>query len=124
MSRKEAQESVQRARQLRKDSTFPERLLWSRLRGSRLGGLKFRRQYPIDPYVVDFYCHEASLAVELDGDSHNDRAKQDQRRTEFLEDRGLRIVRFLNDDVLGDIDSVLTAILIACNRDPETGAKQ
>ncbi|MEX0866336.1 MAG: DUF559 domain-containing protein [Pirellulales bacterium] len=124
MSRNEAQQSVQRARQLRKDSTFPERLLWSRLRGSRLCGLKFRRQHPIDPYIVDFYCQEASLAVELDGDSHNDSAKQDQRRTEFLEGRGLRILRFLNDDVLRDIDSALTAILIACNRDPETGAKK
>ena len=95
-----------RARQLRRDATFPERLLWSRLRAGRLGGAKFRRQHPIGPYVVDFYCAHADLAIELDGQSHADRAPQDRQRTLYLQNRGLRVVRYTNDQVLQNVDVV------------------
>lgn len=105
-------ETTDRARQLRRDSTKPEAVLWSVLRGGRLGGLKFRRQHPIGPYFADFYCHSASLVVELDGMSHNDRAEQDQRRTDFLRQSGLKVIRVLNDDVTADLEAV--ARYIAC----------
>ena len=77
------------ARELRRDSTFPERLLWSRLRNRGLFGLKFRRQHPIGPFVIDFYCRESSLAVELDGRSHEGRESYDDARTDWLESQGL-----------------------------------
>ena len=68
----------ERARRLRKDSTIPERVLWTLLRDRRLSGVKFRRQHPIGPYVVDFYCPSHGLIVELDGRSHDDRGIRDQ----------------------------------------------
>jgi len=82
--RPQSPRATQRARRLRRNSTFLERRLWSHLRAGRLAGLKFRRQYPLEPFIVDFYCHEAHLAVELDGMSHNGRAAQDNRRTQYL----------------------------------------
>ena len=72
-------------KQLRANPTEPERILWTILRGRNLAGLKFRRQHPIEPYIVDFYCAEASLVIELDGQSHDDRkAYDDQRTADFL----------------------------------------
>ena len=112
-----------RARRLRRDSTFPERLLWSRLRGRRLAGLKFRRQHPVGRFIVDFYCDEHRLAVELDGQSHNDRAAHDAARSAWLEQQGVRVLRFHNDDVLEDVEPVLAAIAKAAGIDvfdPET----
>jgi very-short-patch-repair endonuclease len=103
------------ARQLRKTSTFPERLVWSRLRGGKLGGLKFRRQYPIGDFIVDFYCHEHLLAIELDGESHTGHAEYDQRRQELIEQLGVRVVRYDNDDILRDLDAVLEQILRECH---------
>src|ERR1043166_7148920 len=95
-----------RARQLRRDSTLPEHVLWKILRGGRLKGLKFRRQHPIVPYFVDFYCHDAKLGIELDGISHNGRAEEDRRREAFLKRQGLTVLRFSNDDVLQNLDGV------------------
>ena len=97
---------TERARDLRRKSTFPERLLWSRLRAGRLAGLKFRRQQPIGPYIADFYCAAAALVVELHGLSHVGRADEDRRRSEYLEAQRLRIVRYTNDQVIGDVDVV------------------
>ena len=71
---------------------------------------KSRRQQPVGPYVVDFYCHEAGLVVEVDGVSHDDRAKEDRRRTEYLRKQGLRVFRVANDDVLDDPETVALAI--------------
>jgi very-short-patch-repair endonuclease len=110
-----------RARELRSESTFPERKLWNALRGSGLCGLKFRRQHPIGTFFVDFYCHEQRLAIELDGASHDDRGQYDLDRERYLISLDLRIVRFGNDDVLRDLDNVLRAILLACGLDPDTG---
>ncbi|MEX2285858.1 MAG: DUF559 domain-containing protein [Planctomycetaceae bacterium] len=97
---------LERAHELRLDSTFPERLLWSRLRSKRLAGFKFRRQHIIGPFVVDFYCADAKLVVELDGRSHDHRSKQDDQRTEYLHEQGLSVVRYFNDEVLDDVDAV------------------
>ena len=71
---------VARSRQLRRESSFPERLLWSRLRNGRCAGLKFRRQQPLGPYVADFFCPSARVAVELDGRSHDGREDEDNQR--------------------------------------------
>ena len=106
------------ARRLRRNATIPERMLWNRLRGGALAGLKFRRQQPIGPYIVDFYCHEVGLVVEIDGRSHDDRGNEDSRREVFLrEQQRLQVLRVSNDDVLKDTESVLFAILRAAGRE-------
>jgi very-short-patch-repair endonuclease len=99
-----------RARQLRRDLTGPERVLWQALRAGRLGGWKIRRQVPFGPYVVDFFCHASSLAIEIDGDSHIDRAAPDILREAELRACGLRILRISNDDILKNLEGVLEAI--------------
>ena len=104
---------TKRCRHLRDLSTQAELRLWQRLRGHRLEGMKFRRQHPVGPYFVDFYCAEARLVVEVDGSQHLDDARYDERRTCALEARGLRVLRFWNDDVLARTDEVLEAIAAA-----------
>ena len=99
-----------RASQLRRDSTAPERLLWSVLRGRQLGGLKFRRQHVIGPYVVDFACHEKRLVIEVDGRYHDVVASSDLHREAELERLGWRILRFANDDVESNAENVARGI--------------
>jgi len=105
--------SLQSARRLRRVMTEAERLLWSRLRDRRLGGLKFRRQAPLGPYVLDFFCEELRLVVEVDGSQHADRTEHDAKRTEWLEAHRCRVLRFWNNDVMQQTDSVLEAIRAA-----------
>ena len=97
---------IDRARDLRRANLSPEQLLWTALRNEQIGGLKFRRQHPIGPYVVDFYCHGEHLVVEVDGFSHDEKAPEDAERTKFLEGRGLRVLRVTNDDVMSNLDGV------------------
>ncbi len=85
--------------------TDAERLLWSRLRDRRLRGFKFRRQVPIEGYVVDFACIDAQLVVELDGGQHDGMRAKDGVRTEKIERAGYAVVRFWNHDVIGDVDA-------------------
>lgn len=99
------------ARELRRESTDAERRLWYHLRAGRLQGFKFRRQHPIPPYVLDFYCDSAKPAVELDGSQHD--GDSDSARTDALEGRGLKVIRFRDNDVLRDTRSVLEQILDA-----------
>jgi len=87
--------------------TFPERLLWGRLRSGRCLGLKWRRQHVIGAYVADFYCAAARLVVEVDGMSHVGRGPIDAKRDAFIREQGYRVVRVTNDDVLGDVDAVV-----------------
>ncbi len=94
--------------------TSAERLLWSRLRARRLAGLKFQRQEPIGPYIVDFYCHIARLVIELDGDAHYLTSVHDRIRQEFLEEIGLTVLRFPNFEVLNNTSFVLGRILDQC----------
>ncbi len=103
--------SVGKARALRRAETRAERRLWSRLRDRRLGGHKFRRQHPIGPYVVDFLCTEKWLAVEVDGGQHAARGTSDQARTCWLEARGIRVVRFWNNEVLENPGGVCSRLL-------------
>ena len=99
-----------RARKLRENQTDVEGKLWSRLRDRQLSGVKFRRQHPIGPFIVDFYCLERGLIVELDGSQHVQRNTADKRRTRFLEGLGYRVLRFWNNDVLSNFDGVLERI--------------
>jgi very-short-patch-repair endonuclease len=96
------------AKSLRRAMTDAERRLWQYLRAGRLAGFKFRRQHPVPPYVVDFCCIEAALAVELDGSQHN--ALVDAERTRYLQAQGWRVVRYWNNEVLLQIDAVLEEI--------------
>ena len=103
------------ARQLRQESTDTEQLLWSLLRDHRFFGLKFRRQHPLGRYVLDFYCHKAKLAVELDGVQHNHPKKRehDNKRTAFLKKQGIQVLRFWNHDVLQKTEVVLKVLFKA-----------
>ncbi len=107
--------AVVRARELRRSMTLPEGLLWQALR-KRPNGLKFRRQHPLAPYIVDFYCPISRLVIEIDGESHGmgERAAHDARRDRWLNEQGLTVVRFSVGDVLRNLDSVVAAIVRAC----------
>jgi very-short-patch-repair endonuclease len=98
------------ARGLRKRSTDAEKLLWSRLRG-RFSGIKFKRQVPIGNYIVDFAALDLKFVIELDGGQHAERAEQDAERTRVLQQWGYHVVRYWNNDVLGNIDGVLETIM-------------
>ncbi len=98
------------ARLHRRSITPAERALWQALRGHQLHGLGFRRQHPLGPFIVDFYCPQLKLVIELDGDVHADQADYDAARTEQLAAYGYRVIRFRNEAVLGDLSSVLKRI--------------
>jgi very-short-patch-repair endonuclease len=101
-----------RARELRQASTNAERRMWSTLRDRRLAKYKFRRQYPVGRYIVDFACTRHALVVEIDGGQHADSAA-DARRTAWLEGQGWRVIRFWNNDGLANTSGVVAAILRA-----------
>ena len=102
-----------RAAQMRKLPTQAERQLWQLLRKSQLDGLKFRRQAVIGQYIVDFCCPAHKLIVEVDGESHVGRGDADEARSRLLEQRGYRVLRVTNDDVLSNLEAVGLAILEA-----------
>jgi very-short-patch-repair endonuclease len=112
-SRRSSGAGTKRARKLRKEATETEVRLWSCLRRKQLDAFRFRRQQPIGPYVVDFYCPEARLIVELDGGQHAEREAEDAARTAWLEARGYRVLRFWNNDTLSNTEGVLTMIVAA-----------
>jgi very-short-patch-repair endonuclease len=101
-----------RAETLRKNMTEAEKLLWEKLNHNQLSGFKFRRQHPINQFIVDFYCHKLKLVIELDGEIHNktEVAERDAGREHMLQNFGLQVIRFKNSEVLKDIDSVITEI--------------
>ena len=101
----------ERARDLRKNPTEAERVLWQHLRRRQLGGFRFRRQHTIGPYIVDFYCFEERVAIEVDGGQHSRRAAYDAERTSLLESEGVRVLRFWNNQVLGEVEAVKHMIL-------------
>jgi len=98
------------ARQLRAAQTDAEARLWSRLRAHQLLGLKFRRQQPVGPYVVDFFCAEKKLIVELDGGQHQEQAEYDASRDAWLRAQGYTVLRYWNNELLRHLDSVLEDI--------------
>ena len=99
----------QQRRELRRNQTDAERALWAKVRNKQFFGMKFFRQYSIGPYILDFYCPTMKLAVELDGGQHNqsDNKEYDAARSEYLKARGIDVMRFWNNEVLLDIQSVL-----------------
>jgi very-short-patch-repair endonuclease len=103
--------STEPARRLRRNQTDAERLLWFRLRDRRLAGWKFKRQAPIDHFVVDFFCGDAKLIVELDGGQHDHNKARDADRTRVLESMGYLVLRFWSHDVMRNMDGVLEEIL-------------
>lgn len=110
-------DKLERARELRRHMTPAESRLWQALRGKQLDGFKFRRQQIIDGFIVDFYCHAAGLVIEVDGSIHDEaeQAEYDAERTRALTARGLYVMRIRNEDILTDIDTVLTRIHHTCH---------
>ena len=102
-------EKLNRSRELRREMTPAERLLWQEVRAKKLG-VRFRRQQIIAGFIVDFYCHKAALVVEVDGDIHDLQQEEDARREKALRDMGLRIVRFRNDEILKNLLMVVERI--------------
>jgi very-short-patch-repair endonuclease len=106
--------TLKRARQLRREMTLPEVLLWEQIRGGRLNGLRFRRQHPIGPYILDFYCASARMAVEIDGAGHDHESQwtHDKRRDRWLGENRIRVLRTPARDILNDeaIKDVLASI--------------
>ena len=111
------------ARKLRREMTDTERILWSELRGRRLGHHRFRRQHPIGPYVVDFVCLEKRFIIEIDGGHHSEpeQLQRDTRRTRWLEGAGYIVFRATNTDVFENIDGVANTILGELDRRPSFG---
>ena len=110
------------AKEMRRGQTDAERKLWQVLRGRRLAGFKFRRQYPVAGYILDYYCVAEKVAVEADGGQHNDPAAKeyDARRTARLGEMGIRVMRFPDDEVLKFPDAVCEAIYSALTREEPT----
>lgn len=104
------------AKTMRSNATDAENLMWQLLRAKRFMNLKFRRQHVIAPYIMDFYCHELGLVIELDGSQHgtDDAIEYDAERTKFLEALDLRVVRYWNHDVLRRTDVVLENLWQVC----------
>ncbi len=111
-------EKIHTARRLRRSQTDAERMLWFRLRDRRLRGMKFRRQVPIDRYVVDFRCEASRLIIEVDGGQHDVRKSEDAERTAALEARGYLVLRFWNHEVIQNVDGVLETIINTVSPDP------
>ena len=101
-----------KARLLRNNMTSAEKVLWLYLQNKKLEGYKFRRQHPLHLFIVDFYCHELGLIIEVDGAYHEtkEQEEQDEKRTELLKFQGLTVLRFANEEVSTDVETVITKI--------------
>ena len=104
-----AKEKLRRAKELRREMTPAEKMLWNELRANKLG-VHFRRQQVIAGFIVDFYCHKAALVVEVDGDIHDLQKEEDARREQVLSELGLKVVRFKNAEVMRDLPGVIWKI--------------
>jgi len=107
----------QYGRELRKEATEAEKLLWTELRNTKLNGLKFRRQHPIDKFIVDFYCHEKKLVTELDGNIHDEKVNKeyDEARSAMLAGLNVIVLRFRNEEVINNMKNVLEKISDVAN---------
>ena len=114
--------TFKRARKPRREMTAPEVVLWTALRGSRLGGYRFRRQHPIEPFILDFYCASTKLAVEVDGAGHGhpDQAAHDLARDRRLNEQGIRILRFAATDVMDEESRASVLVEIEAAAAPST----
>jgi len=109
--------TVKAARELRHSATHAEDVLWDALRGRKLSGLKFRRQHPFERFVLDLFCVERRLAIEIDGGGRqgSHQAEYDQTRSRFLLENGIRVIRFTNQQIENHLSEVLKQILFAAN---------
>jgi very-short-patch-repair endonuclease len=105
---------IKLARENRKHATSAENKLWEFLRKQKIMGMKFRRQHPVSKFIADFYCHQAKLIIEIDGGYHDDQVQEesDQGRQQELEDLGLHVVRFRNDEIEVDVEEVVERIKV------------
>lgn len=113
---RKSQHNYQAARKLRAEMTLPEVLLWRELR-RHAAGLRFRRQHPVGPYVIDFYCAKAKLGIEVDGIAHDmgDRPARDERRTAFIAAQGIELLRLPASEILASVTDSAVAIASACH---------
>ncbi len=109
--------NIAKAKELRKNSTDAERVLWQRLRAHRFARYKFRRQQPLGHYIVDFVCFEKHLIIELDGGQRAEQVVYDAERSAWLQSQGFRVLRFWNHEVLKDVEAVAEVILRECERE-------
>ena len=108
--------NTKRARELRKNLTDAEQRLWQKLKRRQIDAVKFRRQQPMGPFIVDFVCFERRVIVEVDGGQHAEHVANDEQRTRWLEAQGYRVLRFWNNDVLANTEAVVEAILGAIEK--------
>ncbi|MBC3807183.1 endonuclease domain-containing protein [Undibacterium seohonense] len=106
------------AREMRKKMPTAEQLLWYVLRNRRVAGAKFRRQHPVGRYILDFYCVEKKLAVELDGGQHSEQQNYDQQRDAYLKKQGIEVLRFWNNQMLLETEAVLEVIYSILTKSP------
>jgi very-short-patch-repair endonuclease len=104
-----SKEIFKRASALRLNMTYAEKVLWKALRNRRFKNYKFRRQHPIGQFIADFYCHQSKVVIEVDGGIHNltSIAEHDEGRTFELEQQGIKVIRFTNDEIINDLEKVL-----------------
>jgi very-short-patch-repair endonuclease len=114
---RQSAETIERSRTLRRDASPVERTLWHGLRRS-FPQAHFRRQVPLGSYFADFVCHSHQLVIEIDGDTHAHSQNYDAARTEFIQSEGYRVIRFGNNDVMSNLDGVLTAISLHFDQAP------
>ena len=116
---------INQAKALRKNQTTAEKIIWRRLRNRQLANFKFRRQHNIGRFIVDFYCDENKLIIEIDGDVHAyvEREKYDEEREKILESEGFKIVRYTNYEVYNNLDGVLEDILRKCEKLKNVGIR-
>ncbi len=103
-------ETFEAARILRENMTFHEKILWDRLKLRQIRGVRFRRQHPIDLFIADFYCHQARLVVEIDGEIHDQQREYDEGRSGEMERYSIKVIRFTNADVENNIEEVVRQI--------------
>jgi very-short-patch-repair endonuclease len=107
---KATSEIMEIAKNLRNNLTHTEKLLWEKLKGKQIWGVRFRRQHPIDLYIVDFYCHQVRLVIEVDGEIHDQQVEYDDGRSAEMEKFGHKVIRFRNSEVENDIEKVICKI--------------
>ena len=103
-----------RARSLRKNATPSEKLLWPRLRDRRFANFKFRRQQPVGPYIVDLYCADVRVIIELDGESHIGKELYDEKRSQWLKSQGHKVLRIWDSEIYSNLDKVMEMIYEEC----------
>ena len=108
-------EQKEHRKALRNNMTPAEAMLWRALKGRGVGGMKFRRQQGIGPFILDFYCPEHRLGIELDGSSHDYKYEYDEARTDYLRGQGIRLLRFTNQQVFTSMQGVISEIVRAAN---------